>query len=307
MDLKNYTPDFHAVSIGNFAVELLAVPGNGRVLGVTSRGFFLLTGNNRVLFISTDGLFGPVHIVLNVLPEEVKAGLMGAMVDYSPEEFFFKNRGFRINLENAKIWQPPSIPSEILSVPERENQINLITDALALSGRESTFLPLLKWMAARSHKSDSPDHWLNQSIQTLMDLRQAVRENKPGEAVKLLDPWLGYGSGLTPSGDDFIWGFLAALNRWKAVICPHFEVTHLNDFILKSAQKKTSSLSATLIECSTHGWADENMLSVLDHLFTGLGSVKETVEKILAYGSSSGVDALAGLVAAVKVLDNYKA
>jgi hypothetical protein len=298
MDLKNYTHHSHAVSIGNFAVELLAVPGKGRVMGVTSRGFFLLTGNNRVLFISSDGLFGPVHIVLNVLPEEVKAGLMGAMVNYSPGELFLINLGFHINLENAKIWQPQELPFEILSAPKQQHQIKSIADALVHSGRGSIFLPLLQWMVARSHKSDSPDHCLNHSLQTVVDLHLAVRENKPGEAVKLLDPWLGYGPGLTPSGDDFIWGFLVALNRWKAVICPQFEVEPLNESILSRAQKNTSSLSATLIECATRGWADEKMLSVLDNLFAGQGSVKETVEKILAYGSSSGVDAFAGMALA---------
>ena len=102
MDIKHFTLDSHAVSIGNFALELLAVPGKGRVMGVTSKGFFMLTGNNRVLFISTDRFFGPVHIITNVLPGEVKAGLMGAVVDYSPSELFFPNIGFHINLKNAK-------------------------------------------------------------------------------------------------------------------------------------------------------------------------------------------------------------
>jgi hypothetical protein len=300
MDLKYYTLDSHAVSIGNFAADLLAVPGKGRIMGVTSKGFFILTESNRVLFISTDPLFGPVHIVLNVLPEKIKAGLMGATVDYSPDELFFQNLGFRINLENAKIWQPPPLPNKFLSVLERDHQISLITDALVRSGRESTFLPLLKWMVAQNRHPGFPDDRLNQDMHPGVDLRQAFRENEPGKAAKLLDPWLGYGPGLTPSGDDFIWGFLAALNRWKAMICPQFEVTTINEFILINAQQKTSYLSATLIECATHGWADEKMLSVLDHLFTGQGSVKETVEKILAYGSSSGVDAFAGMVAVVE-------
>jgi hypothetical protein len=299
MDLKKSTPDSHAVSVGNFAVELLAVPGNGRVLGVTSRGFFLLTGNSRVLFIGADWLFGPAHIVLNVLPEEVKAGLMGAVVDYSPNELIFQNLGFQINLKNAKIWQLPPLPVANLTQAERELQINLITNALVLSGRESRFLPLLKWMAARSPEPDYSDHQLTQFIQTVVNLRQAIRKNKPGKAVIHLDKLLGYGPGLTPSGDDFIWGFLASLNRWKIVICPQFEARSLNESILLRAQKKTSSLSATLIECATRGWMDENMLSVLDTLFTGQGSVKETVEKILAYGSSSGMDALAGMVTVV--------
>ena len=299
MDLKNFTFDSYAISIGNFAVELLAVPGRGRVMGVTSRGFFLLTGSDRVLFISTDPLFGPVHIIINVLPEKVKAGLMGAVVDYSPDELFFQNIDFHINLKNTKLWKPPILSIVVLSPLEREHQINLITDALVHSDRESTFLSLLQWMVAKNHQHDPLDLRLNQRIQTVLDLQQAVHGNEPGEAAKLLHSWIGFGPGLTPSGDDFIWGFLAALNRWKSVLCPQFKVGLLNESILSLAQKKTTSLSATLIECAVHGWADENMLAVLNRLFSGQGSVKETVEIILAYGSSSGVDAFAGMVVAV--------
>jgi hypothetical protein len=300
MDIKQYSRDSNAISIGHFAVELLAFPGTGRVMGVTSKGFFILTKSDRVLFISTDLLFGPIHIVINVLPEEVKVRLMGAMVNYSPDELFFNNLSFRIDLENGKVWQPQALPIEIQSAPEREHQINLIMDALVQSGRGSTFLPLLIPMVSRNNEPVSSDDWLNQSKYTIVDLRQAVCENKPGEAAKLMDPWLGYGPGLTPSGDDFIWGFLAALNRWKAVVCPQFEVEPLNISILYQAQKNTSSLSATLIECAAHGWADEKMLSVLDNLFTGEESVTETVEKVLSYGSSSGVDAFAGMVTAIQ-------
>jgi hypothetical protein len=72
----------------------------------------------------------------------------------------------------------------------------------------------------------------------------------------------------------------------------------LNECLFSQAQKKTSPQKITFIECATHGWADANMLAVLDCLITGEGSVENTVEKILTYGSSSGVDAFAGMALA---------
>jgi hypothetical protein len=303
-DLKKNIFAINAVSIGNFAHDLLAQPGKGRVMGVTSRGFFFLTASNRVLFISADLLPGPVLIILTVLPEETKSGLMGAEGEYSPDKLFIPKTGFQINLKNAKVWQPPALPIWVQSVPERNHQIKSIIDEILKSGREATFLPLLKWLVSRNPQRKSSGKLRNEFVQKTMDLQQSVRDNVPTETARILDSWLGFGPGLTPSGDDFVWGFLLTLNRWHAVLCPQFEVRRLNDFLLPQAQQKTSSLSATLIECAAHGWADANMLSVLDRLFTGEGKMNDVVEKILAYGSSSGVDAFSGMVAAISAGGN---
>jgi hypothetical protein len=78
----------------------------------------------------------------------------------------------------------------------------------------------------------------------------------------------------------------------------------LNECLFSQAQKKTSPQKITFIECATHGWADANMLAVLDCLITGERNTDDMVEKILAYGSSSGVDAFAGMLVAIKVMKN---
>lgn len=293
-----------ALSIGNFALALLAQPGKGKVMGVTSRGFFLLTQSNRVLFISTEPFLGPVHILLATLPEEVKAGLMSAEMEYSPDMINFPQISFQINLKNTKVWQPPELPKKIQTVHERYKQIKSITIELTQSGREATFLPLLQWLITPKRQEATTDTHPSIFIQKIIDLQFAVHENAPDEAALILDSFLGYGTGLTPSGDDFVWGFLAALNRWRAVLCPQIEVSQLNDVILPKAQKKTSFLSATLIECATHGWADANMLAALDLLFTGGESENDVIERILDYGNSSGVDAFAGMSVAIETVTN---
>jgi hypothetical protein len=298
MNLKNSILVSNAVSIGNFAHDLLAQPGKGRVMGVTSHGFFFMTQSNRVIFISTESLLGPAHIILTTLPEKIKIGLMGAVVECSPDRLDFPKNGFQINLNYAKTWQPPELPKKVQSVNERKRQIHSVVDAILKSGREAEFLPILKSLVAPNRKPEFSNHQSTELIQNAVDLKRHVRNNEPAEAGRILDSFLGYGSGLTPSGDDFVWGFLAALNRWQAVICPGFEVGRLNEMILPIACQKTTSLSATLIESAAHGWADANMLAVLDCLITGEGSVENTVEKILTYGSSSGVDAFAGMALA---------
>ena len=269
-------------------------------MGVTSRGFFLLTKSNRVIFITMEPMLGPVNLNLTSLSEADKSGLMGAEVECSPDTLSISRTGFQIKLKNAEIWQPPELPKKVQSAQKRYEQIMSISNKILKSKREATFLPLLKWIVTPNLQLKPPDHQFTEFMQKTMDLQRSVRENVPMQAVKILDYWLGYGPGLTPSGDDFVWGFLAALNRWHLVLNPQFEVRRLNEFILPNAQKKTSFLSATLIECAAHGWADANMLTVLDCLFTGEGSVDDVAKKILAYGSSSGVDAFAGMVIAVE-------
>lgn len=273
-------------------------------MGVTSRGFFLLTETKQVLFLTADSLPGPINLILTALPETVKAGLMGAEVECSPDTLNFFQNSFQINLKDAETWQPPELPKKVQSAQERNRQIKSVVHAILKSGREAEFLPILKSLVSPNLKSEFSNHQVAEFIQKAVGLQRHIRDNKPTEAGRILDSFLGYGRGLTPSGDDFIWGFLAALNRWQAVLCPQFEVGQLNEMILSVAHQKTTFLSATLIECAAHGWADANMLMVLDCLFTGEGSVVDMVEKILAYGSSSGVDAFTGMLMAIKASKN---
>jgi hypothetical protein len=62
---------------------------------------------------------------------------------------------------------------------------------------------------------------------------------------------------------------------------------------------KTTTLSANLIEIAAEGEADERLILALDSVFTGDPSPEKTAEMLISYGSSSGMDAFAGLALAV--------
>ena len=110
----------------------------------------------------------------------------------------------------------------------------------------------------------------------------------------MLTPLLGHGRGLTPSGDDFILGVLLLLSRYTAA-------RPSQDFapLIEAAYQKTTTVSANLLEAAARGLADERLIEVLEALMSAPGHGEESITALLGWGSSSGVDALAGMLTAL--------
>jgi hypothetical protein len=58
-------------------------------------------------------------------------------------------------------------------------------------------------------------------------------------------------------------------------------------------------LSASLLACAAMGSADERLMHALGFLLEGKGNITKITEELLCYGSSSGIETLAGMVAAL--------
>ncbi len=103
----------------------------------------------------------------------------------------------------------------------------------------------------------------------------------------------GLGQGLTPSGDDFLMGALYA--AW--IIHPPEIASELANEIANTAVPLTTSLSAAWLSSAGRGEAGILWHEFFDALVVGDElRIKESVEKILAVGETSGADALAGFV-----------
>jgi hypothetical protein len=101
---------------------------------------------------------------------------------------------------------------------------------------------------------------------------------------------------LTPSGDDFVMGFLLALNRWGKVLFPGLDPAPLNKALQNLADIKTTALSASLIACAEQGQADERLVRVFDGIFLGEPDTETCANLLSGWGSSSGLDALSGFI-----------
>ena len=116
---------------------------------------------------------------------------------------------------------------------------------------------------------------------------------------------LGLGSGLTPSGDDFLAGFLLGLHFVEAVFQrPCGMRTRLSEAVNHSMRAQTNGISQHFLRLAIHGeWgrASENFMIALfqnDCLNDEFCSI---IDKKLSYGAASGMDELLGMMLAIDV------
>lgn len=289
-----------ANSIGCFARARLLQGGKGSVLGCTSSGVFCLTASQRILFLTAENKPGPLNINLDSLPNISSSCWMGTAMEQSSQSLVFPAMGLQADLADAEVWQPPPLPPVKTTSKERRKLIHAIACELLRAKRETILLPILKWLVNPPLQIITPFTSRFDWLVKREELAHAFRSNEPLRVALALQPIFGMGTGLTPSGDDFIWGFLLALSRWQSLLCPRFDLGKLGKLLVASARRSTTLLSASLVECAALGWADAGILSVLDALFTGQRSFHQMAETLLAYGSASGMDAFAGMAAALQ-------
>jgi len=120
-----------------------------------------------------------------------------------------------------------------------------------------------------------------------------------------LSSYLGLGEGLTPSGDDFICGFLLAIHFWQGSLSPDLDLHSISQKIEASAWEKTNTLSANLIKCATLGSSDERIINCLQWLNGKESSLPVVLEGLFSYGNSSGADVLAGILTFIQSSSAY--
>ena len=301
MSTKSPATILRANSIGCFTYDQLAQPGRGRVLGSTSSGVFCLTASQRILFLTTEKRLGPLNIILDSMQEISSSCWLTAELVQSPDSLVFPTLGIQVNLANAKTWQPPPLPLVKTTAKERGESIQVIAREVLHFKRETILLPILKWLVNPFLQIVTPFISRFDWIEKREELSRAIQLNEPRRAALAFHPFLGMGTGLTPSGDDFICGFLLALSRWQSLLCPRFDLDKLGALLIIEARRSTTLLSASLVECASLGLADAGILSVLDTLFTGQMDVLQASDILLSYGSSSGLDVFAGMVTALEI------
>lgn len=111
--------------------------------------------------------------------------------------------------------------------------------------------------------------------------------------------FVGLGIGLTPSGDDFLAGWLLTLYAFKHPIVETFQ-KHRTDW-LNFIRARTTVVSYFMLEAALKGKGNEAM----QELFIGIKTeqnVKHAIDQLLSIGSSSGTDMLAGVGCALAMI-----
>lgn len=110
---------------------------------------------------------------------------------------------------------------------------------------------------------------------------------------------IGWGQGLTPTGDDLACGVLLAM-----VATERLEAGHAVD-LLGSHGLRTTSLSARLLRCAAQGLGVPEVIALVDALLApGRRPSTAQIQAVHAIGHSSGRDLCAGLAGALDHLSS---
>jgi len=142
-------------------------------------------------------------------------------------------------------------------------------------------------------------------------------------AVRLLRPLIGLGEGLTPTGDDFVTGYLAALRARVAAdgagnkerdpgITDLVEALGAAILLLETPQSKsvlsaTNDISAAFLACAAKGLFSSALVSFAQALawsttqstkqhWTDYGRLDSALEAVCSLGHSSGMDVVSGFL-----------
>lgn len=118
----------------------------------------------------------------------------------------------------------------------------------------------------------------------------ALVDSDVSSAKAIASKLSGLGSGLTPSGDDFILGALYA--AW--IIHPPEWMQTLAKEIAETAAPATTSLSAAWLRSAGRGEAGMLWHDFFDTLLLPYADLQPSIAKLSSIGETSGADALAG-------------
>jgi hypothetical protein len=276
---------------GTAAWQTLEQGETARVIGVTSRGVFLLAPSQRVVFISCETYRSPLTINLSQGAKGMDGVATGQKAELEKGKIYLEETGIELVIPLDCLWQTPAPPAGVGGLEQARERLAAVA-RLILDGDEprglGVCLPPLLGLP-------NPPEGDTEALARLLALRAALAQGDLRVALPLAERLLGYGRGLTPSGDDVIMGLLLALNRWSRALPALAGLTAFNRQVVQSAYSVTTTISANLIEAASVSSADERLLTAVDGLFSGDPDAEGCAAALLALGSSSGVDALVGM------------
>lgn len=197
-------------------------------------------------------------------------------------------RGWSLNLMEVPHWQP---------------EITVVMDNNKKAGQQH-------YMALLAHLENyCRQHQINSAIQLIPG---AGGHHKKIVNVSLTDNFqqlekqisglIGFGHGLTPDGDDYLVGYLAALWPWLSEQIVHHRI--LLTAAIEPLLGRTNDISRHYLNRALQGHFSEPLHRLTAWLYSTetLGTPNDVADEVMRFGASSGVDCLAGVLHGLRTL-----
>lgn len=292
LDMKS-SPAF--IQLGSTARDCLANGQRGKVLAVFSKVIYLLTEADELFWISSDD--SPMHRRCAQVPPPLP-GLMAGSPFHVMDHRLTVDPDIIFDLGDASIWNAPS-PDSIIPIANLPSSIHSFFSHLDLSQAKGfgNFIPqILSLSENKSTQSEFTDPILQFSNPLVLDMARACLHHQPSRLPEIADKLIGLGTGLTPSGDDFLGGMSFAVHHLQAAY-PDSDFTAYT-IPIESYRSRTHSISFTLLKDHASGHAIEPLHQIINGILSGesFESISPSVSQLTQIGHSTGWDLLTGLL-----------
>jgi hypothetical protein len=268
------SPPIPATSVSDAVAPLLAAP-HGAVHSVFPRAVNLAVDGRLLTLADVRAGRLPNGVALEGPPDFRALGLRtGDRADMGPEGIRLPSVGLAIDLSGARPWDP-----ELASLRGRADP--------------ARFRPFCDLGAASGFGPCAADQW--RAWHAIDALHRALGVGDLAAMLGAAGALIGRGPGLTPSGDDLLVGFSAALTATGHPLGRPFARG-----VAERARGATTDIAWAYLDHAARGEYAEHVHAVLRALLVGSdGDLAIAVGRALAWGATSGADALTGIAVAI--------
>jgi Protein of unknown function (DUF2877) len=297
--------------IGPAASRILSNPHQGSVLARLSNAVYLKSACGELCWLIPIG--GSMHqrgMQIAVPLPRVNIGCSYEVVDHA----IIIDSGEILNFHQTPIWRLPTVvTSDLVSQSRLSASLIAVMDQLIIKNNPSGFgcliMPILQMTTHQNNakvviiKSRfSEIYW--PAVQGMI---QAYREKDANHLIDFVKSLIGFGEGLSPSGDDFLGGFFFSLqlmlqyypNSMKMLDCNYSDIINQSNLL-------TNLISFTLLKDHVDGHSVEPLHKIANGLLLGepIDQLINHAEKLISLGHSTGWDILTGFLAGISTTIN---
>jgi hypothetical protein len=290
--------EFSSTGVGLKAFQSLKNHYVWEVWGNTSKGIFLKGKPNGLIFLSNEKYRGPLTINFPItVSDYFDSVLIGSRVNYRAEDgLFFELINVKLIIDDQHPWEPEPFDTTGGDLGIWTN-LDLLGDWVRSATPIGSFAHTSSLITLGLEPGENGNVGL---FQLMREMYEALCDTNSQHIHVAARNLIGLGTGLTPSGDDFLTGMALAIARFSPVLPILSKYKLWFDELIPIFKEKTTLLSSELFNVSLLGSADERIIGAFDSVMQSNMEKDDVILPISKWGSSSGFDMMSGFYLLMK-------
>jgi hypothetical protein len=308
MNIQNHDSPLKIHCIGEAALYVLSDAQKGSVLASMTHAVYMLSDEGDLCWMIP--MDSPMHqraVQINAPIPRLKVGSRYMVVDHS----LTTSSGDILDFQQAAIWGSPELSSnQVVPISRLSETLSIVVGQLLAyhkpSGLGDLIMPILQLRDHQVGASEiSQKSVLSKKAWPYINgIILATAANNANLIIARAKSLVGFGEGLTPSGDDFLGGFIFSVQLVEHYYPKTMNIPfcYYSDFVHQS-KSLTNLISYTILKDHVDGHSVEPLHQFANGLLRG-ESVDQLFlhgERLISLGHSTGWDLLSGFLAGMSV------